>query len=823
MKRFLLLLLTAGLVLSYSNFSKSNSISAEISPVLGPHLQDVLHNEQGPFEVIVTFKGDSAPTEDQVNLLEKIGIDTGLTMQSLPMAGIIATNEQVNKLAKKDEVRSIYLNRKLEYYNADATDITGVDKVRTDSDMTKENGGFPVSGDGIGVVVNDSGIDGTHPDHKYGENLVQNVTGTTNLNALAPELLPITYVENIPNTDSNSGHGTHVAGTVGGTGAASGGKYEGVAPGTDLVGYGSGAALFILDSIGGFDYAITHQQEYDIRVITNSWGSSGDFDPNNPVNIASKKAYDRGIVVLFAAGNSGPGENTHNPYAKAPWVISVAAGEKDGTLADFSSRGTKGVGGTFEMDGKEWEWKDQPTITAPGVDIISTRALAPVSSLAIDVDATGIEPAYVPYYTTMSGTSMATPHVAGIVSLMLEANPQLSPDEVKQLIQETATNMPGYESWEVGAGYVNAYSAVDAALNGNSYGETVNLLSTFNSDVETAVDRRPFTVDYNPVTLASDNQYEFEVAEGLSNIVAKVNARGIIEQTGNSINLVLISPDGTEYSSGISLLFSLYFDRTVTVNSPKPGTWKVELRGLRGDEANSTDGLALPETVNGTLAFTKINGFSGLDDIEGSPAASAIQMGVKERLFDGYSDGTFQPDQELKRSELASYLVMGAEIRQSQEEGSFSDVTGELLPFVKAVTTKGAAFRDKKQIQNGVMLPVNDSTFAPNAGIPRAELAYSLIQSLGLQEQAQGFEGELTVQYKDERVKIEDGDQVPAHLKGYVQLALDLNVLNANFDVTQGQYDLEPTVTATFDPTSKVTRGDYAVAMTRFYNAFLSN
>ncbi|MEX2104161.1 MAG: S8 family serine peptidase, partial [Bacilli bacterium] len=343
------------------------------------------------------------------------------------------------------EVRSIYLNQELTLYNNDATALTGVDKAQTDATMTKKNGGIPVSGKGVTVVVNDSGIDGTHKDVEFGKNLIQNTLGTTNLHSLV-DLLSITYVEDVVNTDSNSGHGTHVAGTVGGTGVMSNGKYEGVAPGANLVGYGSGGALLILDAVGGFDYSLTHQFQYDIRVITNSWGSSGDFDPENPVNIASKMAYDRGIVVLFAAGNSGPGEDTHNPYAKAPWVISVAAGDKQGKLADFSSRGVKDKEGTFTMDGEMWTWKDRPSITAPGVDIISTRVIAPVSSLAADADISTIEPAYVPFYTTMSGTSMATPHVAGIVALMLDANPALSPAEVKQVLEKTATNIPGGES-----------------------------------------------------------------------------------------------------------------------------------------------------------------------------------------------------------------------------------------------------------------------------------------------------------------------------------------------------------------------------------------
>ncbi|RSD25154.1 S8 family serine peptidase [Mesobacillus subterraneus] len=821
MKR-LMYLLCALLLVFPSFMAQQGKVGAATggTAVIDPLVSKAL-NTASSLELIVTFKGDGAPTSAQQSLLKTLGIETGISMKSLPIAGVIATKSQIEQLAASPEVQSIYLNKKLTYFNADATAITGVDKARTDDSFRKANGGLPVSGKGIGVVVNDSGVDGTHKDHELGKNLVQNVMGSTNLNALAPGLLPITYVENVANTDTNSGHGTHVAGTVGGTGAMSGGKYEGAAPGADLIGYGSGAALFVLDGIGGFDYAITHQSQYNIRVITNSWGSSGDFDPNHPINIASKKAYDRGITVLFAAGNEGPGENTHNPYAKAPWVISVAAGVKDGTLADFSSRGTKGAGGTFTIDGKEWTWKDEPTITAPGVDIVSTRVIAPVSTLAADQDAQTIEPAYLPYYTTMSGTSMATPHVAGVVALMLEANPLLSPAEVKEILEQTATNMPGYETWEAGAGYVNAYAAIDKSFNNTAYGKTVNATQTFYSNVESSTERKEFSVEYNPLTFLSVNQYEFTVEEGMSSLVAKADGAGVMGETGNPINLILISPDGTEYSSGVSLLFPLNYDRTVSVTSPAPGTWKAEIRGLRGADANPI-GIALPETVKGELAFTKVSGFSGLNDITGHPAADAIKMGVSERLFDGFSSGAFKPDALLTRAELAKYLVMGAEIKQAlPSTASFTDVSGSDLPFVEAAAAKGASFRDQQHVQKGVILPKAAGKFAPKDGVTRAELAYSLVQALGLQKEAEAFSGELTVQYKDERIAVADAGEVPQHLKGYVQLALDLNILNAKFAVTQGRYDLKPKVTATFEPSAKNTRGDFAVAMTRYYNAFL--
>lgn len=460
------------LVVALTALPNAHSLAATRATV-DPRLTTALSNPLVPVEAVVTFHGAGAPTAAQVGLLRQVGITTGVTLRSLPIAGVLVTRAQVDALAARPDVRSIYLNRALSYDNAEATQYTGVDRVRTDATMIRDNDGMPVDGTGVTVLVNDSGVDGTHSDHQFGSHLVQNVEAAFNLNALEPTLLPVVYLENVPNTDVTGGHGTHVAGIVGATGARSNGTYEGVAPGASLVGYGSGAALLLLDVLGGFDYAITHQAQYDIRVITNSWGDTSDVgtpvNPNDPIVQATKRAFDRGIVVVFSAGNSGPGAGTiTGNYKKAPWVITVAAGgargAEQGMLADFSSRGIAGAGGSFVIDGETWTYEDRPTLTAPGMKVISTRAVSPVGALGTPDDIALIEPAYLPFYTTLSGTSMAAPHVAGIVALMLDANPQLTPLQVKQILAQTTTPMPGYQVWEVGTGYVNAYSAVQHAF-----------------------------------------------------------------------------------------------------------------------------------------------------------------------------------------------------------------------------------------------------------------------------------------------------------------------------------------------------------------------
>ncbi|MCA0988643.1 S8 family serine peptidase [Guptibacillus algicola] len=815
--KFKSLLLAVLLVVStlFGSMVTASATETNEKATIGSKLQEMMQKQLTGLEVIVTFHGDGGTTSSQLDLLSDLGIAKGLSFKSLPIAGVVATADQINALAQQPEVRSIYFNAELEYDNAESTALTGVDKVRLDDAMRQANGGMPVSGKGVGVVVNDSGVDGTHSDIKFGDHLVQNVLASTNLNALS-DLAPVTYVEDVPNTDNNSGHGTHVAGIVGGNGSKSAGKHEGVAPGANLIGYGSGAGLAILDTIGGFDYALTHQAQYNIRVITNSWGATSDagtaFDPEDPINIATKKLYDRGIVTVFSAGNSGPAESTiTGNYKKAPWVITVAAGDKQGKLADFSSRGVKNKGGTVIVDGETFEWVDAPTITTPGKDIISTRVISPTTGLSADKDAEMIEPAYLPYYTTMSGTSMAAPHMAGIVALILDANPTLSPMEVKQIVQDTATNMPGYESWEVGAGYANAYAAVDKAFNTTKeYGQTLNAATTYNANVDMEVKYEPFTIDYSA---ANDNTHEFEVKEGTTEIVARANAKGLLGETGNTINLVVTAPDGTEYRSGISALFSLYTNRTVQVTAPQPGTWTVELQGLNG--------LALPESIDGELTFKKATGFSGLYDIAGHPAEEAIKAGVSERLLDSDNKGNYKPDNNLKRMDLAEFLTMGAGVVQTLPvENSLTDVRAKDLAYAEAVTATGAALKDIEQDDAGVMLSDNGK-FNPKGTVSRADLAYSLVQSLGLEDEANAVNEPLTVEYQGERIQLTDASDVPAELKGHVQLALDLNILNAYFDVTQGPYDLEPTVTASFAPSKNVTKGDFAVAITRFYATYL--
>jgi serine protease AprX len=151
--------------------------------VVDAHLTEALATATGPLEVVVTFAGEGAPTAAHVSALEAAGVTAGYTFSALPMAGVLATPAQVAALAASPDVVSLWLNRPLAYDNASSTALTGVDAVRADEKLTKRNGNLPVAGHGVTVLVNDSGVDGGHLDHRFGPHLVPNVAATTNLNS----------------------------------------------------------------------------------------------------------------------------------------------------------------------------------------------------------------------------------------------------------------------------------------------------------------------------------------------------------------------------------------------------------------------------------------------------------------------------------------------------------------------------------------------------------------------------------------------------------------------------------------------------------------
>ena len=783
--------------------------------------------------VIVTFDGRGAPKAEQLKLLETLGL-SGPYFQRLPIASVIATKAQIELLQKLPGVRSVRFNDQLSYEDDVARNLTSVDVAQTRPELFNASG-EPITGKGVSILVNDSGVDGTHPDLEFRVKVLENAQGHTNVQAQMDGadrgMYPFTPVEGVPNTDLGGSHGTHVAGIAGGDGTASGGKFAGSAKGAGLIGYGSGAVIFVLDTLGGFDYALKmldEHPEHNLRIVTNSFGNTGDidtcFDPADPTNVTTKILADKNLIVVFSAGNSGSGAGTiTGNFKKAPWVLAAGNGEKSGLLAPSSSRGRLS-GGVYEavVDGETFIVEDRPTVVTPGTDYISARAVAadPFTPLDTEADiaAGDIPNEQLPFYTHKTGTSMAAPHLAGLTALLLEANPALTWREVKAIFKATATNMPGYAAHETGAGFANVEAAIAVALQlRKDYGSANRLLRGYfaNTGLGGATSES-YDLIFSPAGPINTVQ-SFEVGPDVSLVVAKYSQPDAPICT---CAVVLRDPVGNRYGSGIALPV---LGANVAATGPGvPGTWTVEMRGIGSvsgvavDPTGMSNGVAAPST-----ATVKVEQFlsglpTGLGDTVGHAFEQQIEFAVSRRLIDG-AGSQFKPDEALSRAHLADYLMSWG-IRQTRNHGagySFGDASGDgvLSLSADATTRVGRVLFDRNNDAAPVML-VSGASFAPSTLVSREEVAYSLVQATGREAAAKAIDpnAALTVTDADgNSVPVVDAGEITPALRGHVALALQLGILDAVITDANGSK------TARIGPKKGLTRGEYAGFVARTY------
>jgi serine protease AprX len=362
--------------------------------------------------------------------------------------------------------------------------------------------GNVLNGSGVGVAIVDSGINGLHPDLR--NRVVKNfkiVCSTPGLiNTQTQQCFgPLFFVE-APFTDTTSGHGTHVAGIVAGDGTASTGSYTqtpgtylGVAPGASLYGYSTGEVISVLFAVEAFNHILTNFESFvpRIRVVNNSWGDPGGT-PHNPNSIFTKltdELVKKGITVVYAAGNSGGTGSADRTSSTCkiptPGVICVAnyydndAGDRNGTLSETSSRGRNGDPATY------------PDVSAPGTNIRAAcvQAAQPVCNLG------QIDPRWQPWYATISGTSMASPHVAAVAAMLYQAVPAITPAQVEDVLLDTAhrftaggayepdpQNSGGMTSFDKGAGLVDVPEALRSLGIGGENSLPASSVTTFDGD-----------------------------------------------------------------------------------------------------------------------------------------------------------------------------------------------------------------------------------------------------------------------------------------------------------------------------------------------------
>jgi serine protease AprX len=349
----------------------------------------------------------------------------------------------------------------------------------------RDGQGRPVDGRGVSAAIIDTGVDGTHPFFRNPDGTsavkrnLKNICGPlTDLGLPLPLpndacFLDLTAV-NDTDTLSAGGHGTHVAGIVAGRPVTltDGTSMHGAAPGATLISLSVGAGLSIFGADSALNWVLEHHRNPcagcpPIKVSNNSYGPSGGgpFDPNSATTKFQRALAAEGVLTVWAAGNDGPDNSATNPPGQdpTPGVVMVASyddlgtGTRAGVVSDFSSRGAAGQPATY------------PDISAPGSDITSAcRLYLVICSTGLDPH-NGPGPLDIGTFNTISGTSMATPHIVGIVTQLLQVAPNATPAQVENAMKSTAvkfTNGAPYESVapyttsvDKGTGLVDAYAA----------------------------------------------------------------------------------------------------------------------------------------------------------------------------------------------------------------------------------------------------------------------------------------------------------------------------------------------------------------------------
>jgi subtilisin family serine protease len=431
--------------------------SKKLSPELEPAARG-LASGGGDLKTILQVR--DASSQNLKQLLKRHGIRVRKQLQNLQMLGVELPASVLEELAQSDEVEFVSTDRGVAALGHLET-TTGAAAVRNQTDATGRR--YTLDGSGIGIAILDSGIYKDHESVKHDGSIKVSVDFTGERR-----------------TDDPFGHGTHVAGLATADGDFTHNAYVGIAPDADLIN------LRVLDSNGvgtvsgvlsALNWVLVNRVRYNIRVVNMSLGTPAVTSYlYDPICLAVRMLVNAGIVVVAAAGNDGTDETGQAIYGRIhspgiePSAITVGCSNGMGTdsraddvMATYSSRGPTRAYWTDITGGNHYDNLVKPDLVAPGNKVI--QAAAKDNYLVntypqLDTHLYNDDQKRLMY---LSGTSMASPQVAGAVALLLQANPTLTPNLVKAILMYTAQPLTGYSLFEQGAGQLNIEGAVRLA------------------------------------------------------------------------------------------------------------------------------------------------------------------------------------------------------------------------------------------------------------------------------------------------------------------------------------------------------------------------
>ncbi|MEG6566837.1 S8 family peptidase [Thermoanaerobacterium saccharolyticum] len=375
-------------------------------------------------ECVSAIVYSNLPYDTLKKKIESIG---GTIKYELPIINGWAVNIPCNKL------NSIAKNKGIKFIAEDSTVKTQLN-IATQEIKSREANDHGYTGKGVTIAFLDTGIY-PHPDFTKPKNRI------------------IAFHDIVNGKKSpydDNGHGTHVAGDAASSGYLSDGKYKGVAPEANIVSVkvldsrGSGSTSDILT---GMQWILDNKDKYNIRIVSLSIGETPSLPPFlDPLVKGVDRLWRSGLVVVVAAGNSGPSMNSVTSPGNSMNVITVGAVDdkrtvdtSDDEIANFSGRGSA--------------FLPKPDVVAPGVKIVSAAS----GNVPIGTDDNIL---LNKSYRTASGTSMATPIVAGAAALLLEKNPSLTNYQIKNILKSTTTNVDHYRYYSQGYGMINVEMAL---------------------------------------------------------------------------------------------------------------------------------------------------------------------------------------------------------------------------------------------------------------------------------------------------------------------------------------------------------------------------